>query len=93
MKPSPVAVMSSAPGRDIWVVYWSPLDHPGRIIARRHVTFADGSSEPTNDMIAMDVRESPKDQLRSMRTVLAGRCDLAVTRDAEDEPQIVETWM
>ena len=70
----------------MWTVYDNPKDYPGKFVARRFEVDATGP-KPTASIIVMD-------DLDALRDVLCYEMHLTcLCRNAEDEPQIVETWL
>ena len=64
----------------IWVVYDSPLDLPGRFVARKWVL-----DKPTAEILQGKTLEEVRAQLPPGLVCLA--------RADEDDPKIVETWI
>jgi hypothetical protein len=70
----------------MWTVYDNPRDYPGKYVARRFDVDASGP-KPSASIIVME-------DLDKLRDVLAFEMHLTcLTRDPDDEPQIVETWL
>jgi hypothetical protein len=65
---------------DVWVIYESPLDAPGKFVVRRHTL--DG---PTDEAYEVDSLEFAR------ALIPAGL--LCMPRESWDEPQIVESWI
>lgn len=70
---------------DLWVIYDNPLDFPGQHVARRHVVRVDGFPEATDDHHVADTLDAIRALLPEGLT--------RIPRFADDEPQIVETWL
>jgi len=66
---------------NIWTVYRSPLDFPGKFIARRFVL-----DKPTRDVIIADTLEEIRERLSRKGLARFGRFE-------GDDPVIVETWL
>jgi hypothetical protein len=77
--------MSADDGLSMWVVYAHPLDYPDSFVARRW-TVGRGAGAPTDEVIVAETL--PKIRLALMRRGLT-----PIARNAEDERQIVETWL
>lgn len=72
----------------IWTVYDSPVDRPGRFVARAFRF--DDKGQPYPSDAANDVLEaSSLDELRAMRRPGL----ITMMRDPDDDPKIVETWI
>jgi hypothetical protein len=69
---------------EMWVVYDHPRDMPDCFVARKWLIYG-GRTEPTNALRAAGTL----DEVRAM--LPAGL--VCLTRNEEDEPQIVETWL
>ena len=70
----------------MWTVYNRPRDFPGELyVARRYMIEPDGPV-PTDDTIV-----SPS--LELVRQALSLKGLTPITRDHNDEPHIVETWL
>jgi hypothetical protein len=65
---------------DVWIVYDSPSDFPGKFIARRFQM-----NTPTSDVLSADTLEA----LRKLLPKGLVRLD----RTAHDQPHIVEVWV
>lgn len=69
----------------MWTIYDHPRDFPGGFIARRHQV-GPGRSEPTSDVVVaehlQDLREHFEEQGLS-----------CISRQPDDDPVIVETWL
>jgi hypothetical protein len=73
-------------GLAMWTVYENPKDYPGKFVARRFDVDADGP-KPSASVIIMD-------DLDDLRDILAHQMHLVcLTRNEEDDPVIVETWL
>jgi hypothetical protein len=70
---------------NIWVVYDHPRDAPDFYVARRHEV-GQGSSRPTESVMASPRLGHLRDILRSMGLVQLARND-------EDDPVILESWL
>lgn len=68
----------------IWTIYDKPTDHPDGFIARRFDINAEGP-KPTDFTIIGD--------LESLREGFWKAGLMKLTRQAGDEPQIVESWV
>jgi len=64
----------------LWVVYDSPIDLPGRFVARKWL-----NEIPTSELI----QGKSLDELRSRLTMGLYKLD----RAESDDPKIVETWI
>ena len=69
----------------LWTVYERPKDYPIGWVARRFEVTAAGP-KPTNSVIKCA-------RLEPIREKLARAGLFCLARHAEDEPQIVETWL
>lgn len=69
----------------MWVVYDRPSDYPAHYVARQHVVGIAGQ-QPTD-------RAMVSDTLDSIRLALANLGLTCITRSADDDPAIVETWL
>lgn len=65
---------------NLWTIYASPTDYPGKFVARRFEM-----DRPTSEVILADTL----DEVRS----LLPRGLTCIGRSSYDEPQIVETWL
>jgi hypothetical protein len=65
---------------EIWTVYDSPIDLPGRFVARKWVL-----EKPTNELLQDQTLEGLRNKLPPGLTRLA--------RATQDDPKIVETWI
>jgi hypothetical protein len=65
---------------DVWIVYDSPSDFPGRFVARRFEL-----NRPTTDVLTADTLEALRAQLP------AGL--IRLERTQHDQPHIVEVWV
>lgn len=68
----------------MWTIYEKPLDHPDGFLARRFESGKDGAA-PTEDTVT--------GQLDEIRDIFARAGLYKLSRNVEDEPQIVETWI
>lgn len=73
-------------GLDIWVVYDSPSDFPGRVVVRRQIALSDRR-------IAKDARAFLFPTLDDARRWLADLNLTCLPRFPDDDPVIVETWL
>lgn len=64
----------------VWVVYDSPIDFPGRFVARKWL-----NNTPTNDLL----QATTLDELRNKLPDGLYRLD----RDESDDSRIVESWI
>jgi hypothetical protein len=70
----------------IWTVYDHPLDYPDKFVARRFDVDASGPRPSASVIVASD--------LETLRNILAFEMHLTcLSRNEEDEPQIVESWL
>jgi hypothetical protein len=69
----------------MWVVYDHPADYPDRYVARQHVVGIAGDQSTDRTMVSLS--------LESIRTALANQGLVCITRNPEDDPVIVETWL
>jgi len=65
---------------EVWVIYESPLDAPGKFVVRRHTL--DGPTDTAYEV----------DSLEIARGLIPGGL-LCMPREGWDEPQIVESWI
>lgn len=65
---------------ELWTVYDSPMDLPGRFVARKWVL-----DRPTNERLQDKTLDGLRDKLPQGLT----RMD----RSPQDDPKIVETWI
>jgi len=65
---------------EIWTVYDSPIDLPGRFVARKWVL-----EKPTNELRQDQTLEGLRNKLPPGLTRLP--------RATQDDPKIVETWI
>jgi len=70
---------------EIWTIYDHPKDYPDRFVARRHDVDGAGPVATDHVITAPDLAT-----LRKAMIVLGLTC---LTRQEEDDPVIVETWM
>lgn len=76
----------TSPVLTIWVIYYGPLDHPGKYVVRGHNVIR-GQPEPVPHKLALTC-----DTLEQARRLLPP--DLhRIDRHPCDEPEIVETWV
>lgn len=70
----------------IWTVYNNPTDYPDKFVARRFDVDGNGVKPSASVIVTPD--------LETLRTILAVEMRLTcLTRNDEDEPQIVESWL
>ncbi len=69
----------------LWTITRSPLDFPGKHVARRHIIMPDDEAGPTTDHLVGDTL----DQVRAL--LPAGLVNIG--RSPRDAPVIVETWI
>ena len=69
----------------IWTIYDHPTDYPQEFIARRHEITATGSV-PTNDILVSRT-------LDGLRAEMEMRGMYPLTREPDDDPCIVESWL
>ena len=69
----------------MWTIYDKPLDLPTGYVARRFEV-EKGGPKPTNDML-----QTPDLEMLRESFLQAGLTCLA--RDAEDHPNVVESWL
>ncbi len=65
---------------DLWTIYVSPVDYPGKFVARRFAL-----DQPTSEVILANTLDEVRSLLPQGLT--------CVGRSIHDEPQIVETWV
>lgn len=65
---------------ELWTIYDSPIDLPGRFVARKWVL-----DKPTTELLRDET-------LQGVRAKLP-RGLFCMPRSTEDDPKIVETWM
>lgn len=65
---------------ELWTVYDSPIDLPGRFVARKWVL-----DQPTNELLQDKTLEGLRAKLPQGLTRLE--------RSQQDDPKIVETWI
>lgn len=68
----------------MWVVYDHPSDYPAHYIARLHEV---GTTHQVTDQVLVSATLEP------LQEQLAGRGLIRITRNEEDDPVIVETWI
>ena len=68
----------------IWTIYDRPLDHPDGFIARMHEV-AEGKSRATN--------RRHTGELEELRSIFWQAGLVKLSRDEQDEPRIVESWL
>jgi hypothetical protein len=71
----------------MWAVYDHPLDYPGKFVARRFEVSTSGP-KPTESIIVAPDLETLRNMLRYEMKLSA-----CITRAAQDDPKIVETWL
>lgn len=70
----------------VWVIYRSPLDHPGKFVVRaQDVTNGNPEPVPRKGCLVCD-------SLTEARAVVPPHLH-RLDRHPDDEPSIVETWM
>jgi hypothetical protein len=70
----------------MWTVYKHPKDYPDVFVARRFDVDAEGPKPSSSVIVAED--------LDTLRDILAFQMHLTcLSRNAEDDPVIVETWL
>lgn len=78
--------MSAEPQHlEVWTVYASPSDYPGKYIARCHLITETGTQATTAVMVAEDID--------SLRDALSYAGLICVGREPWDDPVIVESWL
>lgn len=65
---------------ELWTVYDSPIDLPGRFVARKWLL-----DHPTNEILQDKTLDGLRGKLPPGLTCLV--------RSPQDDPRIVETWM
>lgn len=76
------------PTLDLWVVYDSPKDHPGKVVVRLWriaPTFLQAIA--TTTLLTFDDIEAARARLRERGHVYR------INRSPDDDPVIVETWL
>jgi hypothetical protein len=68
----------------LWTIYEKPLDCPDGFLARRFESNKDGDG-PTLDTVVGD--------LEHIRLIFTRAGLFRLSREPDDEPQIVETWV
>lgn len=68
-------------GLEIWTVYNSPTDYPGKFVARLFI-----NEQPTTLVMVADA-------LTTIRKQLSNKGFVRIPRSEGDEPQIVECWL
>ncbi len=69
----------------LWTIYDHPVDYPNDFVARAHA-IRRGSSEPTDQVIFAP-------DLEALRALLRQHGLYCLGRQADDQPQIVESWI
>ena len=71
----------------IWTVYERPKDYPDKFVARRFDIGSEGAKPTASIIVTPD--------LQTLREILLLELHLSVclTRNAADEPHIVESWL
>lgn len=69
----------------MWTVYDHPRDQPDAIVARRFEVTSSGAT-PTSELLRFGT-------LRAVREYFSTRGLFCLTREPDDDPNIVETWM
>lgn len=65
---------------ELWTVYDSPIDLPGRFVARKWLL-----DKPTNEMLQDKTLEGLRGKLPQGL--------IRLDRSSQDDPKIVETWI
>jgi len=65
---------------NLWTVYDSPIDLPGRFVARKWL-----SNQPTNELLLDKTLEGLRAKLPQGL--------MRLERSPQDDPKIVETWI
>jgi hypothetical protein len=73
-------------GLEMWTVYQSPSDYPGKFVVRRRVVRAGGMTDVDPEPSAV------VDTLAAARFPLQARGLVCMPREDGDDPVIVETW-
>jgi hypothetical protein len=69
----------------MWTIYDHPRDHPTKFVARRWIINSEGNHPASEILEADDIDDLRREFLR---------CGLVcLTRNPEDDPVIVETWL
>lgn len=69
----------------MWTVYDHPRDFPHCFVARKYEVGVGGVCVTREVMVS--------DKLEKLRTILLKRGLTCLTRNAQDDPKIVETWL
>ena len=69
----------------MWVIYDHPKDHPNYFVARRHEVFRNASKATGEHVVSKD--------LKKLRKMLEDGGKVRITRDPNDDPVIIETWI
>jgi hypothetical protein len=77
----------TAPVLTIWVIYFSPLDYPGKYVLRGQ-DVVPGQAGPVNQSGWL-----VRDTLEEARAPLRQRGLYRMNRYPDDDPTIVETWI
>lgn len=70
---------------EMWTVYDHPRDYPQGYIARKFVADANGA-RPTPEVITSPTLALIRESMMRMGRV-------CLTRDPQDDPNIIETWL
>ena len=65
---------------NIWTVYYSPADYPGKFVARRWIL-----DMPTTDVLVDDTLPALRERLPPGL--------YRMNRNPQDDPVIIETWI
>lgn len=78
-------------GIEMWTVFHCPLDFPGEVVIRRFVATSGHVYADAGEPVARFA--SQPDGIEKARAWARKRGLTCLGRMAQDEPQIVETWM
>lgn len=70
----------------MWVIYWNPIEYPGKAVARRWIA---GPKIPVIDPDSKPLIGRTVEELRGLMPVGLYRME----RSPGDDPSIVEVWM
>jgi hypothetical protein len=71
----------------MWTVYDHPKDYPDKYVARRFDVLPTGEAWPSDSIMITDT-------LEHMREIMVTQLHLVcLTRNEDDDPKIVETWL
>ena len=73
---------------NLWTVYYSTLDFPGKYVARRFEL-----DKPTHDHFASDDIESVRSWIKQQATKHPQGMPYRMNRQSGDDPAIVEVWV